>query len=199
MFQAVNILSGHGGGNGGRCGPQIQECWEFEHPRRDVVLNDRGKSLLPPSDMSQCALSGADCFDATCLRVTAHEQPQHSVRDADVPHPSRWDTPWARWLLRGGVIWGGRAQHTSDPEGTCFQGHAELVPAVLPPKGKAHPHTHIACRSVLPPPLRASFVVSMFAVFLLLTGTPVLAEQLRAAGFRLAPDGSTPGVVRVVC
>ena len=152
MFQAVNILSGHGGGNGGRCGPQIQECWEFEHPRRDVVLNDRGKSLLSPSDMSQCALSGADCFDATCPRVTAHEQPQHSVRDADVPHPSRWDTPWARWLLRGGVIWGGRAQYTSDPEGTCFQGHAELVPAVLPPKGKAHPHTHIACRSVLPPP-----------------------------------------------
>ena len=39
----------------------------------------------------------------------------------------------------------------------------------------------------------------MFAVFLLLTGTPVLAEQLRAAGFHLAPDGSTPGVVRVVC
>lgn len=47
MFQAVNILSGHGGGNDGRCGPQTQECWEFEHPRRDVVLNDRGKSLPP--------------------------------------------------------------------------------------------------------------------------------------------------------
>ncbi|KAG5638898.1 hypothetical protein H0H81_008958 [Sphagnurus paluster] len=42
MFQAVNILSGEGGGLSGRCGPQIQECWEFEHPRRDPVLDARG-------------------------------------------------------------------------------------------------------------------------------------------------------------
>jgi protein arginine N-methyltransferase 5 len=47
MFQAVNILSGQGGDHGGRCGPQIQECWEFEHPRRDVVLDERGKYFLP--------------------------------------------------------------------------------------------------------------------------------------------------------
>lgn len=43
MFQAVNILSGQGADDGGRCGPQIQECWEFEHPRRDVVLDEQGK------------------------------------------------------------------------------------------------------------------------------------------------------------
>ncbi|KAJ7127039.1 PRMT5-domain-containing protein [Mycena epipterygia] len=42
MFQAVNILSGDAHG---RCGPQIQECWEFEHPRRDAVLNERGLPL----------------------------------------------------------------------------------------------------------------------------------------------------------
>ncbi|RDB25973.1 Protein arginine N-methyltransferase 5 [Hypsizygus marmoreus] len=42
MFQAVNILSGEGGGLSGKCGPQIQECWEFEHPRRDPVLDSRG-------------------------------------------------------------------------------------------------------------------------------------------------------------
>ncbi|KAH9972795.1 PRMT5 arginine-N-methyltransferase-domain-containing protein [Lactifluus volemus] len=42
MFQAVNILSDQGGDDGDRCGPQIQECWEFEHPRRDVVLDDQG-------------------------------------------------------------------------------------------------------------------------------------------------------------
>ena len=41
MFQAVNVLSGDGGGTNGRCGPQIQECWEFEHPRRDAVLDER--------------------------------------------------------------------------------------------------------------------------------------------------------------
>ncbi|KAJ7104203.1 PRMT5-domain-containing protein [Mycena belliarum] len=45
MFQAVNILSGDGGGTNGRCGPQIQECWEFEHPRRDAVLDERGLPL----------------------------------------------------------------------------------------------------------------------------------------------------------
>ncbi|KAJ6619700.1 PRMT5 arginine-N-methyltransferase-domain-containing protein [Mycena sp. CBHHK59/15] len=45
MFQAVNLLSGDGGGSNGRCGPQIQECWEFEHPRRDAVLDERGLPL----------------------------------------------------------------------------------------------------------------------------------------------------------
>jgi protein arginine N-methyltransferase 5 len=44
MFQAVNILSGQGDDENGRCGQQIQECWEFEHPRRDVVLDERGTS-----------------------------------------------------------------------------------------------------------------------------------------------------------
>lgn len=43
MFQAVNILSGTKAFSDGRCGPQIQECWEFEHPRKDAVLNSHGK------------------------------------------------------------------------------------------------------------------------------------------------------------
>ena len=42
MFHAINLLSGDGGGLGGRCGPQVQECWEFEHPRKDGVLDARG-------------------------------------------------------------------------------------------------------------------------------------------------------------
>ncbi|KAF8625564.1 hypothetical protein AX15_005327 [Amanita polypyramis BW_CC] len=45
MFSAVNILSGNGGGLRGKCGPQIQECWEFEHPRRDVIVDSRGLPL----------------------------------------------------------------------------------------------------------------------------------------------------------
>lgn len=53
MFQAVNILSGQGGSNGGRCGTQIQECWEFEHPRRDVVLDERGRFLNEPVRLSE--------------------------------------------------------------------------------------------------------------------------------------------------
>ncbi|KZT07625.1 PRMT5-domain-containing protein [Laetiporus sulphureus 93-53] len=47
MFQAINILSGDGGGLSGNCGPKVQECWEFEHPRRDAVLNEQG---LPPTN-----------------------------------------------------------------------------------------------------------------------------------------------------
>ena len=42
MFQNVNILSGDGGGVGHRCGPKIQECWDFEHPGRDVAVDDKG-------------------------------------------------------------------------------------------------------------------------------------------------------------
>ncbi|KAF9069256.1 PRMT5 arginine-N-methyltransferase-domain-containing protein [Rhodocollybia butyracea] len=47
MFQAVNLLSGEGPGPSGLCGPQVQECWEFEHPRKNLVLNDQG---LPPTN-----------------------------------------------------------------------------------------------------------------------------------------------------
>lgn len=43
MLQAINIMSGDGGGISGKCGAQVQECWEFEHPRRDAVLNSQGK------------------------------------------------------------------------------------------------------------------------------------------------------------
>lgn len=44
MFQQVNILSGAQTGPG-RCGPRIQECWSFEHPRRDMILDPRGESV----------------------------------------------------------------------------------------------------------------------------------------------------------
>ncbi|KAJ3983947.1 shk1 kinase-binding protein 1 [Lentinula detonsa] len=47
MFQAVNLLSGEGPGPSGSCGPQVQECWEFEHPRKNPVLNAQG---LPPTN-----------------------------------------------------------------------------------------------------------------------------------------------------
>ena len=46
MFQNVNILSGDGGGAGGRCGPKIQECWDFEHPTKDVTIDERGWATI---------------------------------------------------------------------------------------------------------------------------------------------------------
>ncbi|KAH8100111.1 PRMT5-domain-containing protein [Cristinia sonorae] len=42
MLSSINIMSDGGGGLSGRCGPRVQECWEFEHPRRDPVLNAQG-------------------------------------------------------------------------------------------------------------------------------------------------------------
>ncbi|KAG8825337.1 methyltransferase protein [Serendipita sp. 411] len=42
MFQAVNTLSGEGGGLRGLCGTRVQECWSFTHPRRDAVVNEQG-------------------------------------------------------------------------------------------------------------------------------------------------------------
>ncbi|EJU04786.1 shk1 kinase-binding protein 1 [Dacryopinax primogenitus] len=42
MFQATNVLSGEGGGVRGICGTKVQECWSFEHPRRDLFVDARG-------------------------------------------------------------------------------------------------------------------------------------------------------------
>jgi len=46
MMSAVNILSGEGGGVAGRCGDRVQQCWQFEHPRRDLILDTKGGSTL---------------------------------------------------------------------------------------------------------------------------------------------------------
>lgn len=54
MMSAVNIISGDGGGVAGRCGERIQQCWQFDHPRRDLILDSIGESrtvvtlLIPP-------------------------------------------------------------------------------------------------------------------------------------------------------
>ncbi|KIY43852.1 PRMT5-domain-containing protein [Fistulina hepatica ATCC 64428] len=45
MFEAANILSGDGQGPSGKCGGQVQPCWEFEHPRKDVIVDERGLPL----------------------------------------------------------------------------------------------------------------------------------------------------------
>jgi protein arginine N-methyltransferase 5 len=58
MFQAVNILSGDAPAENGRCGPKVQECWAFEHPRRDLVLDGRGLPLTNSHNTrsAQCVL-----------------------------------------------------------------------------------------------------------------------------------------------
>jgi protein arginine N-methyltransferase 5 len=46
MFEAVNMLSGDGGGPDGWCGPQVQPCWTFVHPRKDPEMDLRGMHQL---------------------------------------------------------------------------------------------------------------------------------------------------------
>jgi protein arginine N-methyltransferase 5 len=71
MFQAVNTLSGNPdtpsslavdgtpilGADSGRCGGQVQACWAFDHPRRDVVLDARGLPLTNSHNTRSAHLS----------------------------------------------------------------------------------------------------------------------------------------------
>ncbi|WVF70794.1 hypothetical protein IAT40_005588 [Kwoniella sp. CBS 6097] len=45
MMSQVNLISGEGGGISGRCGEKVQQCWQFEHPRRDLILDATGAPL----------------------------------------------------------------------------------------------------------------------------------------------------------
>ncbi|WWC86067.1 uncharacterized protein L201_000938 [Kwoniella dendrophila CBS 6074] len=45
MMSQVNLISGDGGGTSGRCGEKVQQCWQFEHPRRDLILDASGAPL----------------------------------------------------------------------------------------------------------------------------------------------------------
>lgn len=65
MLQSIKILSGDGGGLSGKCGPQIQECWEFDHPRRDAVLNTQGS----PHFFNICFIMVTSCAQAFRIRI----------------------------------------------------------------------------------------------------------------------------------
>jgi type II protein arginine methyltransferase len=57
MFQQVNLLSGDPVTNDGTCGGRIQECWGFEHPRKDVVWDARGAPLTNSHNTRAARLS----------------------------------------------------------------------------------------------------------------------------------------------
>lgn len=68
MFQQVNLLSGNfdpnTAGAGSKAGPRIQECWSFEHPRRDMVTDESGKSNhgLPSTSTSSNTYTHPQAF-----------------------------------------------------------------------------------------------------------------------------------------
>ncbi|EJD06474.1 PRMT5-domain-containing protein [Fomitiporia mediterranea MF3/22] len=61
MLQAFNFLAEDtpGPGHGGRCRDRIQQCWEFEHPRREAVLDSRGLPLTNSHNVRSASLAFA--------------------------------------------------------------------------------------------------------------------------------------------
>ena len=57
MMNAVNVISGEGGGTSGRCGERVQQCWTFEHPRRDLILDTTGAPISNSHNSRSCALT----------------------------------------------------------------------------------------------------------------------------------------------
>ncbi|TBU32510.1 PRMT5-domain-containing protein [Dichomitus squalens] len=57
MLHAINILSDNGTGISGTCGPRIQECWEFEHPRKDAALTEQGLPLTNSHNVRSAKLT----------------------------------------------------------------------------------------------------------------------------------------------
>lgn len=123
MFQNVNILSGDGGGVTGRCGPKIQECWEFEHPRKDVTVDEKGQAQIARASDTRCSRQD---------RVTSHEQPQRSLGKAIFPYSSCGGDAWTGRLFRGDIVRRCRVEHPSVPQRADIQRHVELVSALLP-------------------------------------------------------------------
>jgi hypothetical protein len=187
MFQAANILSGQGGDdNGGRCGPQIQECWEFEHPRRDVVLDERGKysERRPPIPLTVLRVIPG-------LPVTN----SHNIRSATltfhIPHAGVLHglAGYFEAVLYGEIglsIHPSRKEHISKDMLSWFPLFFPLkvMPAhdcgftVLSPHRTLPPSVNPTCR---------------------LVGAVIFTEQFRTSSLHMAPNGSTTGVVRVVC
>jgi protein arginine N-methyltransferase 5 len=89
MLQAVNMLSGDGGGLRGACGSRIQECWTFNHPRRDAVLNDQGRKVYIAhlKELTQRT------------RVADNQRTQYPICQNDIPHSACWSATWLGWLL----------------------------------------------------------------------------------------------------
>lgn len=67
MMQQANILSGETPGMSGRCGERIQHCWQWEHPRWDLMLDEAGLPLT----------NSHNTRSATCTFHIPHASPCH--------------------------------------------------------------------------------------------------------------------------
>ncbi|KAF8674146.1 class I-like SAM-binding methyltransferase superfamily [Rhizoctonia solani] len=56
MLHAINTLSGDEEDKHPRCGPKIQDCWTFEHPRK-IVLDPQGLPITNTHNNAACHLT----------------------------------------------------------------------------------------------------------------------------------------------
>ncbi|CAE7123581.1 unnamed protein product [Rhizoctonia solani] len=56
MLHAINVLSGGDEDKHPRCGPKIQDCWTFEHPRK-IVLDPQGLPITNTHNNASCHLT----------------------------------------------------------------------------------------------------------------------------------------------
>ncbi|CAE6507758.1 unnamed protein product [Rhizoctonia solani] len=56
MLHAINTLSGDSEDKHPRCGPKIQDCWTFEHPRK-IVLDPQGLPITNTHNNAACHLT----------------------------------------------------------------------------------------------------------------------------------------------
>ncbi|KDN44206.1 hypothetical protein RSAG8_05679, partial [Rhizoctonia solani AG-8 WAC10335] len=56
MLHAINMLSGGDEDKHPRCGPTIQDCWTFEHPRK-IVLDPQGLPITNTHNNASCHLT----------------------------------------------------------------------------------------------------------------------------------------------
>ena len=94
MMSAVNILSGEGGGIAGRCGDRVQQCWQFEHPRRDLILDTAGQSH---SNRDLLARARPWLIDS---RRTIDQFAQYPVIRQYILDPPRRSTPRSSRIFR---------------------------------------------------------------------------------------------------
>ena len=143
MMSAVNIISADGGGAAGRCGERIQQCWQFEHPRRDLILDPTGESTLPNAgtfssddrDVHPIIMSASSADP----RRPTHQLAQHPLLGRHLPHPARGTLARLGGVLRSPPVLEHWPFYPPGDRPPRLARHVLLVPHVLPLQGAAVP------------------------------------------------------------
>lgn len=97
MLQSFNFLGEEDSGGGSRSqqnqsSGRIQQCWEFEHPRKDAALCSRG---VYPLESLCVAADGLSMY----IRIADHKHTQCSHGIVNFQDSIRWDLAWLRGIF----------------------------------------------------------------------------------------------------